>query len=116
MGEDTMHFSNYRDFYQKGIIPMNPKTRAQLDKQLNPEESFLLVALDGYNQSVESEFYCWNVVIYQSNRDGYFQEKKPLFISSSYNNFLQAYKSAIEYESILRNDGLQSLVNIDQIS
>ncbi|MGG0720379.1 hypothetical protein ABE096_22765 [Robertmurraya massiliosenegalensis] len=93
-----MHFPNHREFYQRKLIPIISSEDIPL-----PDPSHWLIALEGHNPSPDTEFYHWNIVLYQTNSNGYFYKKKPFYISTSFNNFHQACQAATELEKRIQN-------------
>ncbi|TKC18457.1 hypothetical protein [Robertmurraya kyonggiensis] len=96
-----MHFSNHRDFYQTCLLPTS---RNDIVHSV-PNVSHWLIAIEGHRESEQEEFYTWNVVIYETNEDGYFQNKKPYYTSSIYRNFHQACKAATELKLTITING-----------
>lgn len=103
-----MHFPNYRDFYQRGLIPIGPKDQTALGNLSAPDISHWLVALEGKADHRDKEFWVWNIVIFQTNAAGYFHEKQPYFVSSSFDNFHKAYEAATEIKETCERDRLLS--------
>jgi hypothetical protein len=93
-----MHFQNYRDFYQLKLIPINLN-----DHMPSSDVTHWLIALEGHAPSDDSEFYLWNVVVYQANSDGYLHKKKPYYISSSFNCFHKACEAASKLTEKMKN-------------
>lgn len=96
-----MHFSNHRDFYQYCLLPMNGNEIVHSDT----DASHWLIAIDGHREFEQEEFYTWNVVVYETNEDGYFQNKKPYYISYSYRDFHQACEAATELKRTIIYSG-----------
>ncbi|MEQ2525980.1 hypothetical protein EKG37_09250 [Robertmurraya yapensis] len=96
-----MHFSNYRDFYQMCLLPMSGNDIVHSD----PNASHWLIAIEGHREIGHDEFYIWKVAIYETNEDGYFQNKKPYYISSNYRNFHQACEAATELKQTILHSG-----------
>ncbi|WP_108670174.1 hypothetical protein [Peribacillus acanthi] len=101
-------FANYRDFYQRGIIPIGLEDSKKF-ADLNTEELFAthwLVALEGDPESVNSEFYLWKVVVYPTNQLGEFDYTKPYYTSSYHHSFDTAIDLARSIENTALSDTL----------
>lgn len=80
-----MNGPNYRDFYQKALIPIGLKDQAalldldfhQANQTLFP--SHWLIALESVLASSIKEYYHWKVSIYPSNFHGTFQWDHPFY-------------------------------------
>ncbi|WP_019153015.1 hypothetical protein [Robertmurraya massiliosenegalensis] len=93
-----MHFPNHREFYQRKLIPIS-----SIDGIPLPDASHWLIALQGHNPAADTEFYHWTIVLYQTNSNGYFFQKKPLYVSASFNNFHHACLAANKLEENIQN-------------
>lgn len=80
---------NYREFYQKALIPMNENDKQHFCKDYCGDcgdclkVNHWLVALEGNPEAPTSEIYEWNVVVYPAQETGVFWSLKPPFYSSS---------------------------------
>lgn len=96
-----MHFSSYREFYPKSLITMGEKDRTSIiytDSRL----THWLVSLEGYPQPDE-EYYLWKVSIYPADFEGTFNWNTPLYRSSRYKSFDEAYDAAVILEETCQN-------------
>ncbi len=110
-----MHFSsNYEEFYQKALIPMGQKDRTTLQDS-GSELTHWLVALEGHPRAGDV-YYLWEAAIYPANNQGFFNHFKPLYKSSRFECFDEAYEAARSIEKLGRNDDLSSLDIKEKIS
>lgn len=108
-----MHFSTYREFYQKALIPIGAKDRSSL---LEVESlTHWLIAIEGRPRA-EDEYYLWEVAIYPADLEGSFNWHKPLYKSSLYDSIDNANKAAKNLEHFSRNDELSSINIQEKIS
>jgi hypothetical protein len=101
-----MHFSSYREFYHKALIPMGENDRTSL----LPVDSSLthwLIALEG--QPRADDYYLWEVSIYPADVEGCFNWHSPLYKSSLYDSIDGAYKAAQVLEQFSKKDELSSI-------
>jgi hypothetical protein len=109
-----MHFENYRDFYQKALLPIGFSDRSELTKtdfndDLTVGATHWLIALDGELAANSKEFYHWKVKIYPSNSEGTFSWNKPYYSSSAMDSFDHAIELARSFESYSKNDQMFSI-------
>jgi hypothetical protein len=116
-----MNYANYRDFYQKALLPIGLTDRAELIKteyndDLQQLTTHWLIALDGELASNSNEFYHWKVKIYPSNSEGAFKWNKPFYSSPALDSFDKAIELARSYEKYSKNDQILSSNLQDKIS
>ncbi|WP_163102170.1 hypothetical protein [Peribacillus alkalitolerans] len=101
-------FANYRDFFQRCIIPIGFEDSKKL-VDLTTDELFAthwLVALEGGPESIDSEYYLWKVVVYPSNQSGKFEYAKPYYTSAYHHKFDAAVDLAKSIERTALTDTL----------
>jgi hypothetical protein len=109
-----MNYANYRNFYQKALIPIGLTDRTGLTKtesnntDLPLFTTHWLIALDGELASNSKEYYHWKVKIYPSDSEGTFKWNKPFYSSSALDSFDKAIELARSYENYSINDQLVS--------
>ncbi|WP_458414101.1 hypothetical protein ACNQFZ_04195 [Schinkia sp. CFF1] len=98
-----MNGPNYREFYQKALIPMNDYDRMHFCTEFcgNCGEclkvNHWLIALEGNPTAPDSEVYEWYIVVYPAQETGTFWSLKPPFYkSSSHHTFSQAMEESIQ--------------------
>ncbi|MGJ7919681.1 hypothetical protein [Neobacillus sp. LXY-4] len=96
-----MHFNTYREFYPKSLISMGEKDRTAIN---DPESKLThwLVSLEGFPR-LDEEFYLWEVTIYPADSEGTFNWNTPLYRSSRYESFDEAYEAALKLENACQN-------------
>lgn len=104
-----MYCPNYREFYQKALIPIGIYDLNAFTNH-SPDDSHWLFALDGHFQE-KAKFYTWRVVIFQTNCDGYIFLKEPFYVSQNYKSFHSAYEIVKELEEYGRKDML-AMINL----
>ena len=109
-----MNYPNYRDFYQKALIPIGSTDRASITES-NSNQSNLptasthwLIALEGELAPNSNEFYHWKVNIYPSNSEGAFKWNTTYYSSPTVNSFNKAIEWARTFETYSKNDQLHS--------
>lgn len=110
-----MNALNYKDFYQKALIPIGEKdyfSFKETTPSIQQNHSHWLIALEGEQNGSEKEFYCWKVKIYPADSDGSFSWKSPCYISSLFDCIHMAYNHALTLETFSKNDELYSSNNI----
>lgn len=106
-----MYQPNYRDFYQKSLIP------AELsDPATSPDHTHWLIALEGQLKDQEKEYYCWKVSVYPSNSNGSFFWNQELYSSPLYDCIHKAFEHAKEIESNVKDDQGNFLKRTEKIS
>lgn len=101
--------ANYKDFYQKALIPIgnNDKNCLKAIKSENlSEHSHWLIALEGEVKNQKALFYLWKVTIYPSDSNGSFIWNSPYYSSPIYDSFHLAYNHATDLEKYSKNDVL----------
>lgn len=79
---------NYREFYQKALIPMNDYDKQHFCKEFCGDcENCLkvnhwLIALEGNPTASNGETYEWKVVVYPAQETGVFWSLRPPFYKS----------------------------------
>lgn len=114
-----MHFPNYRDFYQKSIIPMGSNDQSVLSgSDISPHtagHTHWLIALEGETRQ-DKLFYVWKVTIYPADSEGSFDPANQFFSSSEYDCINKAFEYARELEQHGKNDVLLSIQLNEKIS
>ncbi|MFO1445696.1 hypothetical protein KDN24_21350 [Bacillus sp. Bva_UNVM-123] len=106
---------NYKDFYQKALIPIGEndfKNLIQSYPSIQNDQPHWLIALVGELKNIEKEFYCWKVTIFVADSDGSFSWKSPCYSSSLYDCIHEAYKHAVHLEQFSKHDQLYSSNNL----
>ncbi|KAB2337306.1 hypothetical protein F7731_06745 [Cytobacillus depressus] len=107
-----MYGSNYKDFFQKALIPIGQN---DLNCLKNMEicdfckHSHWLIALEGNLKSPDVEYYIWKVTIYPSDSNGSFSWNTPYYSSPIYDSIHKAYDQAKTLEKCSKNDKLHSI-------
>jgi hypothetical protein len=108
-----MYNANYRDFYQKALLPIGLADRsglanAKFSNEVQPFTTHWLIALEGELASNSKEFYHWKVNVYPSNSEGTFTWNKPFYSSSAMDSFDHAIELARTFETYSKNDQVLS--------
>ncbi|MFE8698020.1 hypothetical protein ACFYKT_16890 [Cytobacillus sp. FJAT-53684] len=107
-----MNGPNYKDFYQKALIPIGSNDLIHF-KELTAYEhanhSHWLIALVGELKDIEKEFYSWKVTIYPSDMSGSFSWNNTCYTSLNFDCFHQAYNHAKNIEKYGKEDQLYPL-------
>ena len=101
--------SNYKDFYQKALVPigMNDKNCLKdMGTAEFPQHSHWLIALEGEINDQDKVFYLWRVTIYPSDSNGSFSWHSPYYSSPIYDSIHIAYDHAKTLENCSKNDQL----------
>lgn len=102
---------NYRDFYQKALIPIGENDYVCLKNAAATDfanHSHWLIALEGQLKSIEKEYYCWTVSVYPADSNGSFLWNTPCYTSSKYDCIHMAFEHASDIEKCSKNDQLYS--------
>lgn len=102
---------NYRDFYQKALIPIGEKDYLCLKNMAKTDSahhSHWLIALEGQQKKIDKEFYCWTVTVYPADANGNFSQNPPCYSSSKYDCIHRAFEHASELEKSGKSDQLFS--------
>lgn len=113
-----MNALNYKDFYQKALIPIGEKDFFSFKESIPTIQhnySHWLIALVGERKDIEKEFYCWKVTIYPADSSGSFSWKSPCYSSLLFDCIHKAYNHALDLEKFSKNDELYSSNNIQAI-
>lgn len=89
--------SNYKDFYQKALVP-------NADDPIM--HSHWLIALEGELKEPGIEYYIWRVTIYPSDSNGSFSWNTLYYSSPVYDCIHSAYNHANDLEKSGKNDQL----------
>lgn len=114
-----MNYPNYRDFYQKALVPIGLKDRAVLgtiDTDSAKLSTHWLITLEGICISQPKEFYHWKVSIYPSNCEGSFIWNEAYYSSSHIDSIDKAIDLARSFEIYSKNDELHSVNLQEKIS
>ncbi|PLR97497.1 hypothetical protein [Bacillus sp. T33-2] len=111
-----MQNQNYRDFYQKALIPIGSNDQQSLDdSRLAQGLTHWLIALEGHAVK-ESDLYRWKVSVFQADCDGIFNANSPFYSSPLFDVFQDAYETSRDIESVIKNDQLYSVYVEEKIS
>jgi len=115
-----MQTPNYRDFFQKALIPIGLNDRKSL-KESEKEiyglpSTHWLIALEGEQLPQIEEYFHWKVSIYPSNLEGAFPWLRPFYTSETVETFDQAIELARVLETFTQQDELNSLFLREKIS
>ena len=102
-----MHFSTYREFYQKALIRIGGNDRSILLDEQSPFTHWL-IALEGQPRTGE-DYFLWGIAIYPADKEGFFNWHNPIYKSSLYNCINEAYNGAKVLEQYSHNDELSSM-------
>lgn len=114
-----MSGANYRDFYQKAIIPIGLKDLYHFKETSGHSHTIpthWLIALEGQLKDIDYEFYTWIVSIYPSDSDGRFSWNTSCYTSPIYNCIHQAYEHANVLERSGKSDQLFTSNNKEDVS
>jgi hypothetical protein len=102
-----MHFSTYREFYQKALLPIGYNDRRTL---LDAQTSYThwVISLEGQPREGDG-YYLWEVAIYPADVEGTFDWANPLYRSSLYDCFDEAYQDSRILEQHIHNDELNTM-------
>jgi hypothetical protein len=106
-----MNFPNYRDFYQKALIPIGSADQTELTSAEFDFQSFSthwLIALEGELATKPNEYYHWKVKIFPSNSEGTFNWNKPFYTSTEFKSFDTAIEVSRTFESYSKNDQIHT--------
>lgn len=100
-GLSMINIPNYKEFYQKALIPMNDYDRAHFCKEFCGncqnciKANHWLIALEGSSKESNSEKYQWKVVVYPAKETGIFWSLKvPYYQSSNPYSLTQAIEES----------------------
>lgn len=93
---------------------MGQKDRTALQDS-GSEFTHWLVALEGRPRAGDV-YYLWEATVYPANYQGFFNYYKPLYKSSLFDCFDEAYEAVRNLEKLIRNDDLSSLSIKEKIS
>lgn len=115
-----MQNDNYRDFYQKALIPAGKSDREsfleiQPDSENNVLHTHLLIGLQGRKLD-NIEYYNWKVTIYKADSDGIYDARIPIYSSELYDRFDDAVEAARTIEKDVRYDQLHAVRQQEKIS
>lgn len=117
-----MNYSNYRDFYQKALIPIGIKDQFALDERnknllSNPEHfTHWLIALEAECSETPKEYYYWKVLIYPSDSEGSYNWRNPFYTSPLMESLNQAIELARTFEFYSMKDELHTVNFQEKIS
>lgn len=115
-----MQNADYRDFYQKALIPAGMRDRksfleTQPDTKDQMLHTHLLVGLQGL-QLDNRECFNWKVTIYKADPHGLYDASTPIYSSELYDRFDDAVEAARTIEKDVRNDQLHTVREQEKIS
>jgi hypothetical protein len=102
-----MHFSTYREFYQKALIPIGSNDRCTLLDSQTPFTHWL-ISLEGQPREGDG-YYLWEVAIYPADVEGTFDWSNPLYKSSLFDCFDGAFQESRILEQHIYKDELNSI-------
>lgn len=114
-----MNMANYRDFYQKALIPIGLNDLYHFKESARHKHTIpthWLIALEGHLKDRENEFYTWIVSIYPSDSNGSFSWNTSCYTSSIFNCIHQAYEHANVLERSGKNGQLFTTNNKKDVS
>ncbi|MBP2239921.1 hypothetical protein J2Z40_000474 [Cytobacillus eiseniae] len=114
-----MNMPNYRDFYQKALIPICTNDLLRLHEMnhvLDLPASHWLIALEGQQKDSNIDYYIWKVTVYPSNEKGNFNWNTACYISTIYECIHEAYKHASNLELAGKSDQLLEIAAYKAIS
>ncbi|SFA77163.1 MULTISPECIES: hypothetical protein [unclassified Bacillus (in: firmicutes)] len=117
-----MNSPNYRDFYQKPLIPIGANDQEALTSELPAEENtpltltHWLIALEGEPSTQNEEFFHWRVSVYLCDFEGTFDWNYPFYSSELHDNFHKACDKARLLELQSHRDQLFSTTKLEKIS
>lgn len=113
---------NYRDFYQKSLIPVGKRDQLALNERNKTLHSNLkhnthwLIAIEAECVQTPNEYYHWKVLIYPSNCEASFHWKNAYYTSPLMDSLNQALELTRIYESYCIKDELHSTNLQEKIS
>jgi hypothetical protein len=105
---------NFREFYQRALIPIGENDRlSALKGSLNLDScSHWLLALEGNEVDQYTGVYHWKVVIYPAKTNGHCNYELPYFVSTLFNTFNTAIDSIRDLEKLARDDQLSKVFSL----
>ncbi len=108
-----MSYPNFRDFYQKALIPigLNDRTAFSANDISFPAllSTHWLIALEGEeNPEQQRDYYYWKVSIYSANAEGNFNWDQAFYTSPPIDSIDEAIKLARTVETYSKNDELHT--------
>lgn len=102
-------FSNYRELYQKSLIPIGEKDHQYLEEEgLCKGEAFACTnwyfALEGIPETPTSSYYQWKVVVYSTNTSRQINYDEPFYTSHIFQCFNEAYDYIKSLEEKAKQD------------
>lgn len=106
-----MNYPNFRDFYQKALIPIGSNDQVAFLANRTSDPPLLsthwLIALENEQKPKQSkEVYQWKVSIYPANADGAFSWNHAYYTSQGIDSIDEAILLAQRFESYSKNDEL----------
>lgn len=115
-----LNFPDYRDFYQKSLIPIGKKDHSLLMEILHVPFEFQsthwLIALEAERIICPKEYYYWKVSIYPSDSAGSFDWNHAFYSSQPMNSLEQALILARTFEAFILKDELHTVNLQEKIS
>jgi hypothetical protein len=99
-----MNQINFRDFYQKALIPIGENERKRsihIDKGWRKAPlniTHYLIAIEGIEETPDNEKYHWKASVYLADSEGSFYSEKPIYHSEYYTSIHCAYSAARKLE------------------
>ncbi len=106
-----MSYPNFRDFYQKALIPIGINDRTAFSSNDISFSALLsthwLIALEGeIKPGQQRDYYHWKVCLYSANADGNFNWDQVFHKSPAMESFNEAIELARMLETYGKNDEL----------
>ncbi|MDF0726283.1 hypothetical protein PY093_06085 [Cytobacillus sp. S13-E01] len=99
-------FPNYREFYQKPLIPIGESDIQVFLDNDGSSSSFThwLIALEGSEIEKGKEKFHWKIIVFQTTSEGSFDYNSPHYVSLQIPCVHQAFEMAKEIESKCKSD------------
>lgn len=115
-----MQTPNYRDFYQKALIPIGLNDMMALKEsgiqQIDSPTTHWLVGIQGETIQQPKGYYHWKVSIYPSNYEGAFDWNHPFYCSDLMQSMDNAINLAKTFIDCCQNDKLSPSTIKEKIS
>lgn len=102
-------FPNFREFYQKSLIPIGENDHKYLEEEgLCTNEAFSCTnwyfALEGTPQTPTSSYYQWKAIVYPSNTSSQINYEQPFYTSHIFQCIHEAYDYVKSLETKAKED------------
>ncbi|WP_026692235.1 hypothetical protein [Peribacillus kribbensis] len=110
-------FPGYGEFYQRALLQMGQSDSASWQNEREDEApTHWLIALQGYPKDPFSDFYSWEILIYEATSHGSFHYEHPFYRSEVYTCIHKAYDMSRAFTEMARDDRIAGLQPEEQIS